>query len=276
MSKTAQRYILVLCLLLVPATVSAQTYQVTSVFGPVEVISASGPMLTHTAAGVTTAGLPELNTGDTVRTGPSGQMTLQLPDASYIVIPANTTVEIGEYQGSGVRELMRVIVGKVRFHIQRFGGRPNPYEVYVNTPTALIAVRGTEFDVRVDETGQTTEVWTYEGRVRVETVGDRDREVVLDAGFKTLVRAGQKPLRPVELESEFGPSRSLQVVRVDGRDGQDGTSLGMRSIPDRATLGIDNDRLNRTIDPLANPNLSRTAPRVLRGKGSARGGLTYP
>ncbi len=274
MSKTAQRYVFVLGLLLVPATVSAQNIRVTSVFGPVEVISASGPMLTHTATGVTTAGLPVLNAGDTVRTGPSGQMTLQLPDASYVVIHENTTFEVGEYQGSGVRELMRVIVGKVRFHIQKFGGRPNPYQV--NTPTALIAVRGTDFDVRVDETGQTTEVWTYEGRVRVETVRDADREVVLDAGFKTLVRAGQKPLRPVGLESEFGPSRSLQVVRVDDPNGQDGTSVGMRSIPDRAILGIDNDRLNRTIDPLANPNLGRSAPRILRGKGSARGGLIYP
>lgn len=270
MSKTVQRYVFVLCLLLVPATVSAQNVRVTSVFGPVEVIRASGPVLTYTDSGVTTTGLPALNVGDTVRTGPSGQMTLQLQDASFIVIYGNTTFEVGDYQGSGVRELMRVIMGNIRFHIQKFGGRPNPYEV--NTPTALIAVRGTEFDVRVDETGQTTEVWTYDGRVKVETAGDADREVVLDAGFKTLVRAGQNPLRPVGLESEFGPSRSLQVVRVGGPDGPDGMPVAMRSIPDRSTLGIDNDRLNRTIDPLANPNLRGSAPRVLRGKL----GLTYP
>jgi hypothetical protein len=262
-NKTVRTWVFVVGFVLVPMVASAQGIKVTSVYGPVEVIPASGTVLTYVDSEAT-ALLPILKIGDQVRTGPDAQMTLELSDGSYVVVSENTTFTVEEHWGSSVRNLMRVMLGKVRFHIQKLGGVPNPYRV--NTPTALIAVRGTDFDVIVEGADATTEVRTYEGLVRV--VAANDREVMLEAGFKTLVRSGQNPLTPVGLDAEFGASRTLEVVRKDGQD--DSPDAMHRAIPSRQALGIDNDRRNRTVDPLTNPNLNRSAPSVLRGK------LTFP
>ena len=255
----------VVLILLSPMAVDAQVIRVTSVFGPVEVVRAGSESgLVNVSADLQAVNVDSvdavgnLGVGDIVRTGEGGQLTLELSDGSYIVVSENTSFEIEEYEGSGVRDLMNIMLGKVRFFIQKLGGRPNPYRVH--TPTALIAVRGTEFDVRVGE--QTaTEVWTYEGRVTVEA---GQREVILDAGYKTRVEAGDRPAVPVGLEERFGSPRSVQIVRT-GDDVNAG--VAPRQIP--GALG-DNDRRARQVDPLSNPDLDRTSPAVLRGK------LSYP
>ncbi len=248
-----KKSMLLVVLLLVPTLTMAQGVKVTSMYPPAEVRSASG------AEFVTIdSGLPTLDIGDEIRTGPGGSMTLELPDGSYVVVSENTTLKIEKFWGSEVRNLMNVVVGKVRFFIQRWGGRPNPYRV--NTPTALIAVRGTTFEVSVD--GSTaTEVYCFDGRVTVETAGLSDREVILDAGRKTLVRAGQYPLTPVEIDRDFGATRVLEVVRKNEE-----VRPEMRSVPGVNGVLVDNDR--RNVGPLSNPDLNRavTTPEIRRGK----------
>ena len=41
------------------------------------------------------------------------------------------------------RDLLDVWVGKIKVHIQKLGGQPNPNTVH--TPSAIISVRGTDF-----------------------------------------------------------------------------------------------------------------------------------
>jgi len=50
-----------------------------------------------------------------------------------------------------VRELFENSSWEVRVKINHWGGKPNPYRI--NSPTASIAVRGTEFSVAVNEIG---------------------------------------------------------------------------------------------------------------------------
>ena len=136
-----RKYLFIVALALVPSVALAQgPVQVTSSHGPVEYEFASGARLLPVDSK-----LPSLDIGDKIRTGAGAQLTLGLPDGSYIVVSENTTLEIEKFWGSEVRNLMKVMLGRVRFFIQRLGGRPNPYRV--NTPTALIAVRGTTFEV---------------------------------------------------------------------------------------------------------------------------------
>ena len=135
-----KKYVLLMVLMLVPAFTLAQGVTVTWMYPPVEIRSAAGAEFVKVSSD-----LPTLDIGDEIRTGPGGSATLELPDGSWIVVSENTTLKIEQFWGSDVRNLMRVMLGKVRFYIQRLGGRPNRYRV--NTPTALIAVRGTEFEV---------------------------------------------------------------------------------------------------------------------------------
>ena len=111
-----KKSMLLVVLLLVPTLTMAQGVKVTSMYPPAEVRSASG------AEFVTIdSGLPTLDIGDEIRTGPGGSMTLELPDGSYVVVSENTTLKIEKFWGSEVRNLMNVVVGKVRFFIQRWG-----------------------------------------------------------------------------------------------------------------------------------------------------------
>ena len=255
-----RKYLFAVVLLLLPSLALAQgKVKVTSSYGPVEVMFASGTQLVPTRTA-----LPTLDIGDEIRTGPGAQMTLELPDGSYMVVNENTTLKIDKFWGSEVRNLVRVMMGKVRFFIQRLGGRPNPYRV--NTPTALIAVRGTTFEVTVGE-ASATEVLCFEGRVTVEAAGLPDREVILDAGRKTMVVPGQYPMKPVEMNGVFAGSRVLRVVRKSEDDVQ-----GFNDVPALEGLARDNDRRMRNVDPLGNPNAASPGP----GQQIRRGKLTYP
>jgi hypothetical protein len=61
--------------------------------------------------------------------------------------------------------LIDLLVGRVRVHIEHFGNQPNPNRIM--TPTAVISVRGTTFDVEVDGSDDSTLVAVEEGAVAV-------------------------------------------------------------------------------------------------------------
>ena len=64
----------------------------------------------------------------------------------------------------GIGDLLNVWMGKVKVYIQHLPGIPNPNNV--TTPTALISVRGTIFDVDVQDVDGTTFVAVDEGHGR--------------------------------------------------------------------------------------------------------------
>ncbi len=247
-----------LALLLPSAALAQGTLKVTHVSGSVQWRSAfSGAFSPLTTSAQT------VQVGDELKTGPDGNVYLEVPDGSYMVVSENTTLTIQDYWSSNLRSLVNLMMGKVRFYIQRLGGRPNPYRV--TTPTALIAVRGTTFEVNVDE-AQFAEVRCFEGRVTVESLGLSDREVILDQGRKTLVRPGEYPLPPVGMDEPIARNRVIRLVK---KDGPNTDSKGAPSGVD--VFARDNDRSNRAADPLRGP-ASRTSDSVERGKPT----LSFP
>jgi hypothetical protein len=93
-----------------------------------------------------------------------GHAILQLPDTSHVEVFPNSRLIFHSNHGNW-KDLLDLILGKVRVHIEKIGGQPNPYRMF--SPTALIAVRGTTFDVEVDS-NTTTVVTVEEGVVRVD------------------------------------------------------------------------------------------------------------
>jgi ferric-dicitrate binding protein FerR (iron transport regulator) len=246
-----RKALLLTLLLLLPSAIWAQVgLRVSSVTGSVEWRAASGKNFRPL-----TASQP-VQVGDEVRTGPDAQLILEVPDGSYMVVSENSKLVVEDFWSGDLRSLMNLMVGKVRFYIQRFGGRPNPYRV--TTPTALIAVRGTTFDVIVDE-AQMAEVRCLEGRVAVEAVGLPNREVILEPGRKTLVRPGEYPLPPVANEAELIKNRVIRVVKKNIPD------TNANGTPSIDVLAQDNDRRNRPADPLRGGS-STTTNSTDRGK----------
>ncbi len=248
-----KKIVLSLLLLLLPSMLFAQaSVKVSSMYGPVEWKAKASARFNP--IGVSTQGV---QVGDDIRTGPGGTVMLELPDGSYMVVSENTTLTLQQYGNSGITGYINLMLGKVRFYIQRFGGRPNPYQV--GTPTALIAVRGTTFEVSVDD-ASFTEVRVFEGLVSVESVGLPDREVILEPGRKTLVRPGEYPLMPVNNDEAILRNRVVKVVRKDAPRGIPGTAT-----PSLGAIARDNDRGSRPSDPLPLP-ASQTNSNVERSK----------
>jgi hypothetical protein len=243
---------LVFCMLLMPAALSAQgTLRVSSLYGPVEWRAVSSASFSPLTASTQTVRI-----GDELRTGSGGTVMLELPDGSYMVVSENTTLTIQDYWSGNLRSLVNVMVGKVRFYIQRLGGRPNPYRV--TTPTALIAVRGTTFDVSMDES-LVAEIRCLDGSVTVESVGLSDREVILESGRKTLVRPGEYPLTPVANDQALETNRVIRIVKKSA------PAVNSKDTPSIDVLVRDNDRNNRASDPLRGP-ASRSSDRTDRAK----------
>src|ERR1022692_4315889 len=131
----------------------------------------------------------ELGPGDTVDTHGGGRIVIELTDGSMIVVQPESVIVIKDFRAAAsLRELFEIMLGSVRVKINHFGGRPNPYRI--NSPTASIAVRGTDFNVTVNSSGD-TQVLVYEGSVEVTSLTDPAQSVVIEAGRGVLLVPGQ-------------------------------------------------------------------------------------
>lgn len=170
----------------------------------------------------------ELRAGDTIITGRKGRLVLGLSDGSQAVIAAQTTIVIKDLSQSP-RTLFHILRGKTRVQIEKLGGRPNPYRV--NTPTAVIAVRGTTFDVLVAD--DETRVFLHEGQVAVFNLLLPDQPIFLAAGQTTRIRLRRQATNPGAFKSgrndgDFKPRREEDRSEENRR-----TADNSRAEPDR-------------------------------------------
>jgi hypothetical protein len=156
------------------------------------VSSVAGPVLLSTGNGAPGFTLPsgyDLAPGDRLDTHGGGRVVIELTDGSMIIVQPDSVIVIKDFRAAAsIRELFDIVLGSVRVKINHFGGRPNPYRV--NSPTASIAVRGTDFSVTVNSRGD-TQVLVYEGIVEVTSLADPTQSVLIEAGRGTLLVPGQ-------------------------------------------------------------------------------------
>ena len=112
-----------------------------------------------------------------IKTGADGYAKFQVSDGSTFEVFPNSEVTFRKTFGFG--DLLNVWMGRVKVYIQHLPGVPNPNNV--TTPTALISVRGTIFDVDVQSDGATF-VGLDEGAVDVRHLIVPSRIVSLKPG----------------------------------------------------------------------------------------------
>lgn len=126
--------------------------------------------------------------GDTVKpglevtTGADGYAVFELNDGSSFEVYPNSRVLFRSNWGNW-SDIFDVWVGRMKIHIERIMGKPNPHRIH--TPTAVISVRGTTFFVEVEEDSEATVVGVDEGEVMVE-------HRLLPSGKQQLLRAGEQ------------------------------------------------------------------------------------
>jgi hypothetical protein len=77
-----------------------------------------------------------------VKTGPDGYARFQVSDGSTFEVFPNSQVMFRDNPPSW-KDLLDVVIGRVKVYIQHLPGVPNPNNV--SSPTAVISVRGTVF-----------------------------------------------------------------------------------------------------------------------------------
>jgi hypothetical protein len=115
----------------------------------------------------------------TIVTGADGHALLQVSDGSTVEVYPNSTFVFRKNPGNW-RDLIDLFLGRVRVHIEHLGASPNPNRVL--TPVAVISVRGTTFDVTVNDDDETTIVEVEDGTVEVRHVLIGGNAAVLNAG----------------------------------------------------------------------------------------------
>ncbi|HVO99950.1 MAG TPA: FecR family protein [Bryobacteraceae bacterium] len=114
-------------------------------------------------------------------TGPDGHATFQVSDGSTFEVFPNSHL-VFRKNAWNVKDLIDLLVGRIRVHIEHLGTIPNPNRVM--TPTAVISVRGTTFDVTVNDDDETTIVEVEDGLVEV-------RHALLPSDHATTVHPGE-------------------------------------------------------------------------------------
>lgn len=252
LAKSAIKYFSILCAVIAVAAIGikAQNLSAAKILnfqGSVQISRASGGALNRIQFSVNDT----VFTGDVIKTGAGGRLVLGLADGSQAIISENTTVEIKDTRNSP-RTIFNILRGKTRIKIEKMGGKPNPYRV--TTPTTVIAVRGTIFDVFVK--GDKTEVFVKEGEVSVSNLFIPAQEVVLIPGQFTRVERETAPQPPTQFKPErneefFTPNKNRRDghERGDDGDGNGGNSPGRNSPP----RGNDNPPRRDTDEPQGDP-----------------------
>ncbi len=101
---------------------------------------------------------------EVITTGADGSGMFRVADGSTFEVFPNSKVAFRTNRGNW-EDLLELWLGKVRVQIEHPGGAPNHNKV--TTPTAVISVRGTIFDVDYDADADATTVLDEEGSVEV-------------------------------------------------------------------------------------------------------------
>ncbi len=173
-----------------------------------------------------------LNVGDLVQvqelilTGPDGQAKFEVSDGSTFEVYPNSRV-VFRKNPPNWRDLLDVLVGRVKVHIEHLYG-PNPNRI--QTPTAVISVRGTIFDVSVADDSEATEVDVEEGVVDVRHAMLPGRTKTLTAGESYIVYRNV-PIAASRFDKGDLARRSIRMV-------VDAISTWESRLPRAGTIGV--------------------------------------
>src|ERR1700716_214437 len=172
----------------------------------------------------------QLPPGTILDTG-SGKLLLRLSDGSEVIVRAHTRLEV---QQPSVTDpsYFQLLLGRIRALINKRTGGAVPFEL--GTPSAVIAVRGTQFEVEVNSRN-VTEVDVVDGLVEVFGQNANGGSVLVEPGFSTRIGIDSDPEqpeptnemrpeveRPEPGESEISAKSELEAEFQRGEVGREG------------------------------------------------------
>lgn len=142
-----------------------------------------------------------------------GKLLLQLPDGSQVLVRAHTRLLLKQ-PSLGDWNYLQLFLGQILARVsKRTGGAP-PFQLA--TPTAVISVRGTRFEVAVNR-HNVTEVDVFEGLVAVAGT-ENGPPVLVEPGFSTRVGRDAVPESPRPTD-EIRPEADRSERELDSKHG---------------------------------------------------------
>ncbi len=141
----------------------------------------------------------QLPPGTILDTG-SGRLLLRLSDGGEVIVRAHTRLQVQQPSLTDP-SYFQLLLGRIRALINKRTGGAVPFEL--GTPSAVIAVRGTQFEVEVNSRN-VTEVDVVDGLVEVYGRNAAGGSVLLEPGFSTRVGLDSGPEQP-EPTNEMRP-----------------------------------------------------------------------
>jgi ferric-dicitrate binding protein FerR (iron transport regulator) len=145
----------------------------------------------------------------TIVTGPDGYARFQVSDGSTFEVFPNSKMVFREHLGNA-QDILNVIIGRVKVVIQHLNGLPNYNKV--SSPTAVISVRGTVFDVTVEDEEGTTLVSVDEGLVGVQNLTAPGNGVLVNPGESIRVYRNQ-PLALRQVDKGSAAREALKAAQ---------------------------------------------------------------
>ena len=217
-----------------------------------------------------------LTVGDTIQmqqvvvTGDDGFAEFELADGSTFQIFPNSRVTFRNNPGEW-KDMLDLWLGRVKIYIQKLGGQPNRNRVF--TPTAVISVRGTIFDVIIEDEDDTTLVSVDEGLVDVRhrLIGETRSRLVGEGEFIRVYKNEPLASRAVDrnalleriLRASADAAYTVLVQRrtsVPGASGGGTTTGGGPSLPGDTGSGDDGAPVPPAPDSGGNTAPTPTAP----------------
>jgi hypothetical protein len=159
---------------------------------------------------------------EVVTTGEDGSGMFKVSDGSKFEIYPNSKVAFRTNKGNW-EDLLELWLGKVKIQIEHPGGLPNRNTV--RTPTAVISVRGTTFDVQYDADKEATTVLDEEGSVEVARALRLDEKRLLNPNESVIV------YKNASLARQFDTGGLLKRVFQSAMDALTQQAINSRSNP---------------------------------------------
>jgi len=166
--------------------------QIDAIQGQVELTRADGTKVADVSTGL------NIHLGDSLKTGDKSSTAVVFADGTVLTLYSTSEMRFDHLSAHGetgmVDSRLHLIDGRLDTRVKPAVGPGSRFEIH--TPSAISAVRGTEYRTAVTAGGESSNIEVLHGKVKV-TGASRPR--LVNAGFGTQIAKGKPPARPRRL-----------------------------------------------------------------------------
>ena len=166
--------------------------RIDAIRGRVELTRADGTQAADVSTGST------IHLGDSLKTGEDSSAAVVFADGSVLTLHSASEMRFDHLSAHGetgmVDSRLHLIDGRIDTRVKPAVGPGSRFEI--QTPSAVSAVRGTEYRAAITAGGESSNIEVLHGKVKV-TGADRPR--LVNTGFGTQIAKGKAPTRPRRL-----------------------------------------------------------------------------